>query len=165
MDEFTACFKECDSVGKGLLELADFKKFMARHNENMKKRFGQSELGDEGEQEKWYHAYNNITPLRKGVSIGDFKEADVVLKKLGEMGAKEYATGLFEPLVRKAIVRIMRFKPDTLMKMRKMMRAQWDDPALWDELKNEFMKIWKEADANADGVLDLAEFKVFSTKY
>jgi hypothetical protein len=29
----------------------------------------------------------------------------------------------------------MRFKPDTLMKMMKNMRAQWDDPALFEEIK------------------------------
>lgn len=46
-------------------------------------------------------------------------EADGVIKKLGEMGALDYATKMLEPLVRKALTRIMRFKPDTLMKMRK----------------------------------------------
>lgn len=85
----------------------------------MKKRFGQSEMGDDAEAERWYNAYNNITPLRVGVSIGDFMEADGVMKKLGEMGATEHAKTLFEPLVRKAITRIMRFKPSTLANMKK----------------------------------------------
>jgi Ca2+-binding EF-hand superfamily protein len=49
MEEFKACFNECDKAGKGLLELADFKAFMAKQNENMKKRLGQSETGDEAE--------------------------------------------------------------------------------------------------------------------
>jgi hypothetical protein len=97
--------------------------------------------------------------------MGDFMEADGVMKKLGEMGAAEMSKALFEPLVRKALTRMMRFKPDTLVKLRKQMRAQYDDAALWEELKQEFMKIWKESDANADGVLDMAEFKVFVTKY
>jgi hypothetical protein len=87
MEEFKTCFKECDKSGKGLMEMGDFKVFMARQNENMKKRFGQSDMGDDAELEKWYNAYNNITPLRTGVSKGDFMEADEILKKLGEMGA------------------------------------------------------------------------------
>lgn len=97
----------------------------------MKKRFGASETGDDAELERWYNAYNNITPLRVGVSLGDFMEADGVMKKLGAMGAEEMAKKMFEPLVGKAITRMMRFKPDTLVKMRKMMRAQYDDAALW----------------------------------
>ena len=165
VEEFKTTFNECDKSGKGLLELSDFKAFMTKQNENMKKRFGQSDMGDDAEMERWYNAYNNITPLRTGVSIGDCMEADGVLKELGEMGAAEHAKTLFEPLVRKALTRMMRFKPDTMVKMRKMMRAQYDDPALWEELKQEFMRIWKESDANADGVLDMAEFKVFVSKY
>ena len=135
MEEFKNSFDACDKGGKGLLELAEFKEFAKQNNENMKKRFGQSDMGDDAELEKWYNAYNNITPLRTGVSKGDFMEADGVMKKLGEMGALEYATKSLVPLVRKALTRIMRFKPDTLMKLRKNMRAQWDDPALWEELK------------------------------
>jgi hypothetical protein len=40
-------------------------------------------------------------------------EADEVLKKIGEKGALEYATKSLEPLARKALTRIMRFKPTT----------------------------------------------------
>jgi hypothetical protein len=71
-------------------------------------------MGDDAEAERWYNAYNNITPLRKGVSIGDFMEADGVMKKVGEMGAMEHAKTCFEPLTRKALTRMMRFKPATM---------------------------------------------------
>lgn len=74
---------------------------------------------DDGELERWYNAYNNITPLRTGVSKGDFMEADEILKKIGEMGAREYACKSLEPLVRKAMIRMMRFKPETFAKIRK----------------------------------------------
>jgi len=30
-----------------------------------------------------YNAYNGITPARTGVSPGDFKEADAIMKKVG----------------------------------------------------------------------------------
>jgi len=44
----------------------------------------------------------------------------------------------------------------------------WDcehkNPALFDELMAEFAECWKASDANADGLLNSEEFKVFMTK-
>ena len=108
---------ESDVNKDGVLDLAEFKVFFTKNNENMKKRFGESEMGDDAECDKWYDAYNAITPLRVGVSIGDFKEADEVLKCIGEEAAVAYAKEMFKPLTKVAIKRIMRFKPDTLVKM------------------------------------------------
>jgi hypothetical protein len=42
--------------------------------------------------------------------------------------------------------------------------AQENNQALFDELMAEFAATWKASDANADGLLNSEEFKVFTTK-
>ena len=45
------------------------------------------------------------------------------------------------------------------------MQAEFNNPALFKEIMDEFMMIWRQSDANNDGVLDKNEWKVFAEKY
>ena len=44
------------------------------------------------------------------------------------------------------------------------MNAEENNPTLFKEMKMEYMSCFKASDANNDGLLDMAEFKVFIEK-
>ena len=48
----------------------------------MKRRFGESVMGDEMENAKWFAAYNKITSDKEGVSLEDFKFGDIVMETI-----------------------------------------------------------------------------------
>jgi len=72
MDEFKSCWVACDANKDGVLNLEEFKVFANKHNENMKKRWGESTKGNEEEDTQWYFAYNMITANKNGISLSDF---------------------------------------------------------------------------------------------
>lgn len=72
---------------------------------------------------------------------------------------------MFEPLTTAALKRMMRLKDEAKMKMMEDVQAEWNNPTRFKELMDEFMMIWRQADANNDGMLDANEFKVFIEKY
>jgi len=45
----------------------------------MRKRLGECEKGDSIEDDKWYEAYNMLSPNREGVSMDDFACAKDIL--------------------------------------------------------------------------------------
>jgi hypothetical protein len=59
--------------GADVLDMAKFKQFIVKTNDNARKRYGESEKGDEREDEMWFAAYNMITPGKEGVSMEDMK--------------------------------------------------------------------------------------------
>lgn len=83
---------------------------MVKHNENMKKRLGESNKGDDNEDDKWYEAYNMLNPNKEGVTMEDFKEAREIIREL-------MAKKVFEPLAEKAMKRMSRYKPETKAKI------------------------------------------------
>jgi hypothetical protein len=95
----------------------------------------------------------------------DFKAGEAIIEKIGDGFMKEQAMMLFEPLTSKALKRMMRLKPAAMGKMMEHFEAEHKNPALFKEIMAEFMEMWKIADANKDGCLDLTEFKVFAEKY
>jgi len=44
------------------------------------------------------------------------------------------------------------------------MKAEEENPTLFNEMKKEFEMVWTASDANKDGLLDCDEFKVFMVK-
>ena len=52
---------------------------MYKANENNKKRYGESEKGDDKEDEMWYEAYNCLTPGKEGVSPDDMKQGRKIM--------------------------------------------------------------------------------------
>lgn len=123
----------------------------------MKRRWGESVKGTAKEDEKWYQAYNLLTPQTEGVSMDDFHTAKDILRKI--MAMKQ-----FEPLMKTGMERMMTYSKDTQAKMMEAFDAEAKNPALWDELMEEFRACWKASDANADGLLNSEEFKVFMAK-
>ena len=75
------------------------------------------------------------------------------------------AKAMFEPLTSAALRRMMRMKDEAKAKMMETMQAEFNNPALFKEIMDEFMMVWRQADANNDGNLDLNEWKVFVEKY
>jgi len=71
----------------------------------------------------------------------------------------------FEGLMEKAMGRFQKFSKATQAKYMEAMKADEENPAMYREMKAEFEGVWKESDADADGLLNLDEFKVFMNKY
>ena len=85
--EFLATWKIADANADGVLDCNEFKVFVEKHNENMKKRLGQSEKGDEREDEKWFEAYNSINPSCMGVSLECFETGkDMIMEIMRRKG-------------------------------------------------------------------------------
>lgn len=82
MTEFIRTWKQSDTNADGLLNMREFKTFVKKHNENMKRRWGESVKGTEKEDEKWYNAYNMLSPMKEGVSMDDFMTAKDMLTKI-----------------------------------------------------------------------------------
>jgi len=78
-------WKQSDSNADGLLNMKEFKTFMKKNNENMKKRWGESVKGTRKEDEQWYGAYNLMTPGKEGVSMDDFHSARDILRRIMAM--------------------------------------------------------------------------------
>jgi len=72
--DFCACWDACDVNKDGVLKCDEFKMFMVKNCENMKKRFGEAEKGPEEEDLRWYRCYNAITSSHDGISMADFKK-------------------------------------------------------------------------------------------
>jgi hypothetical protein len=62
--------------------MREFKTFMKKNNANLMKRWGESVKGTDKEDEKWYNAYNMLTPSKEGVSMDDFYTAKDILRKI-----------------------------------------------------------------------------------
>jgi len=73
MEEFMALWKACDANKDDVLDLGEFKVFSMKHNENNKRRWGESKMGSEEEVEEWYKCCNMFTPSKDGLSMPDFK--------------------------------------------------------------------------------------------
>jgi len=86
MAEFEACFAECDANKSGVLDLAQFKTFLSKNNENMKRRFGESVKGDDREDAEWYAAYNCLTAGKEGVSKDDLIQGRMIMRKMMQVG-------------------------------------------------------------------------------
>jgi hypothetical protein len=157
MLEMGACFRACDANQNGVLELLEFKQFMIRQNMNYKRRWGESTKGGAAEDEMWYKAYNLLTPGCDGISMDDFKEARGMLRRI-------ICKKMFEPLLGVFMERMMKFRPDTQKKMGEAMTAEDKNPALYQEMVDEFVVCFKESDANGDGLLNCTEFKTYFNK-
>jgi hypothetical protein len=72
----------------------------------MQKRWGESNKGDEREDEKWFEAYNIINPNVNGVSIECFREGREIIQNI--MRRKG-----FEGLMDKAMGRFQKFSKAT----------------------------------------------------
>jgi Ca2+-binding EF-hand superfamily protein len=158
MTEFIATWKACDANKDGKLVKSEFKDFMCRNNENVKKRIGESAKGDDMEDDKWYEAYNMLNPNKEGVTMEDFKTAREIIR---ETMAKK----VFEPLAKKAMMRMTKYKDETKAKIGEYMKAEEENPALFAEMMTEFKNTWTLCDKNKDGVLNLEEFKDFANKH
>jgi hypothetical protein len=102
----------------------------------------------------WYQAYNKLTPEREGISLLDFKAGEAINSAVGAEIMRDMAKVMFEPLTTAAIKRMMRLKDEAKAKMMETMQAEYNNPALFKEIMDEFMMIWRQADANNDGNLD-----------
>jgi len=87
----------------------------------------------------------------------DFRDAMEIMKHL-------MIRKMMEPLMKEAFLRMRKFKKATLDKIKEEMAAEEHNPELYKKLHGEFVEIWKQCDANNDGVLTLDEFKVFQQK-
>jgi hypothetical protein len=133
MTEFAACFKASDANADGLLNSEEFKVFMAKNNDNMKKRFGESTLP--AEIGKWYSAYNTLTAGCDGISMADFKAGDEILKRI-------YSVQAFNPLLAAGMEQMSKCKPETQAKMMEFFSAEDNNPALFAEGMKEFFQSW-----------------------
>lgn len=106
MEEFVTCWKASDANADGLLNSEEFKVFMTKNDECMKKRFGESTLPDAEEQSRWYDAYNTLTSGVEGISQEDFKVADTMIKRI-------FTSLAFKPLLATAMERMSKCKPET----------------------------------------------------
>jgi len=158
MMEFMTTFKECDANKDGKLVRSEFKNFMNRNNDNMKKRIGSDTKGDSTEDDKWYDAYNMLNPNYEGVKMEDFKTAQDIIM---DLMVKKF----FTVLAMKAMMRMTRYKPETKAKIAEYMRAEEENPALFAEMMTEFKNTWTACDKNKDGLLNLDEFKDFANKH
>ena len=57
-----------------------------------------------------------------------------------------------------------KYTKEVRAKIMEHMQAEDKNPALFKELKDEFLACWKASDANGDGLLVLAEYKEFAKK-
>jgi hypothetical protein len=119
--------------------------------------FGESTLGDDHENNKWYDAYNLLTPTKEGVSMEDFRSSMEIIRNL-------IIRKTMEPLMREVFLRMRKFKKETMAKIQEEMSAEENNPELFKKLHDEFVQLWQECDASKTGVLSLDEFKVFSMK-
>ena len=78
MTQFVTTFKACDVNKDGVLKRDEFLNFMEQNNENRKKMFGESVLGDDHENNQWYDAYNLMSPTTEGVSMEDFGSSNII---------------------------------------------------------------------------------------
>jgi hypothetical protein len=77
--EFKAAWKISDANNDMLLDLDEYKNFANKHNENMKRRWGESTKGSEEEDEEMYDILNSVTPNYEGISERDF---DIAMKQM-----------------------------------------------------------------------------------
>ena len=82
MTQFVTTFRACDVNKDGVLKREEFLNFIVQNNEDRKKMFGESTIGDEHELNAWYDAYNMMTPTREGVSMEDFGSAMEIIRRL-----------------------------------------------------------------------------------
>ena len=157
-EEFEASFKAADVNNNGVLTCAEFKCCMCRQDENMRRRFGEWAGMDATVAECWYKCYNRVTCKKEGVSLEDFKFGDMVMKTL-------MVRCMFEPLVEAAMKRMAACQPATQAKMKQAMQAERKDPALFNQIMDEFEATFHAADANKDGLLNRQEFKAFSAAH
>jgi len=122
--EFAATWKACDANNDGVLVKREFKEFLRAHNDNMKKRLGQSNKGDDQEDDKWYEAYNMLSPNREGISMDDFACARDIIREIMIKKA-------FEGLAEKAVGRMMKYKPETRKKIMEAMQSEEKNPAMF----------------------------------
>jgi len=158
MTEFISTWRNCDENKDGKLVKSEFKNFMCRNNENIKKRIGESAKGDDHEDDLWYEAYNMLNPNKEGVTMEDFKAAREIIRE-------HMAMKVFEPLAKKAMQRMSRYKPETKAKIGEYMKAEEENPKLFAEMMTEFKNTWVACDKNKDNVLNLEEFKDFANKH
>ena len=147
MTEFISTWRDCDTNKDGKLVKSEFKNFMNRNNENIKRRIGESAKSDDHEDDKWYEAYNMLNPNKEGVTMEDFKAARDIIR---ETMAKK----VFEPLAKKAVQRMSKYKDETKAKIGEYMKAEEENPALFAEMMTEFKNTWTACDKNKDGVLN-----------
>jgi len=157
MNEFVTTWKACDVNKDGVLKRAEFLNFIEQNTENNRKRFGEARMGDSHENNNWYDAYNLLTPTKEGVSMEDFRSAMEIIRHL-------IIRKTMEPLMREVFLRMRKFKKETMAKIQEEMKAEEENPELYKKLHDEFVALWKECDANNDGVLTMDEFKVFNQK-
>ena len=165
MKEMVECFMACDVNHNGVLEKAEFKNFMDAMHQNRLKRFDDSIRADEKEKEAWWNAMNSICPDKDGVSLEDFREGMKVMQMIGKEMARVRAMISFYHLMGTEMKRMMSYKPETQAKMMEYMEAEMKNPALYQEIMAEFNRCWKQSDTNADGLLNMREFKTFAKKH
>ena len=161
MEEFKACWMECDANKDGVIDCEEFKVFAVKHNEMNKKRFGESVKGNEQEDEQWFGAYNSITSNKNGISMEDFKTGRGYLMEI--MNDMRACHG-FKTLTQQQMIQMSSFKPVTQSKIREAMRAENDNKKLFMEQIGEFYMCFNACDVNKNGVLELPEFKTFMDK-
>jgi len=61
MKEFKDTWTKCDKNKDGVLNMEEFADFSNQHNENMKKRWGESTKGDKEEDMMWFFAYDMLS--------------------------------------------------------------------------------------------------------
>jgi predicted DNA-binding protein YlxM (UPF0122 family) len=110
MTQFVTTFKACDVNKDGVLKRDEFLNFMEQNNENRKKMFGESTMGDEHENGQWYDAYNLMSPTKEGVSMEDFGAAMAIIRNL-------IIRKTMEPLMREVFLRFGKFKKETMAKI------------------------------------------------
>jgi len=107
---------------------------------------------------------NSITSDKEGVSLEDFREGMKVMGQIAKGMAKTRATISFYHLMGTTIKRMMSYKPETQAKMKDYMEAEMKNPELYADIMAEFGRTWKQSDQNADGLLNMREFKTFIKK-
>jgi len=70
-----------------------------------------------------------INKDKEGVSLACIRMGDEIMKMIGGVIAKEYATKCFEPLMECAMKRFRRYKPATQAAMKEYMEAEHSNPA------------------------------------
>lgn len=112
--EFKKIWEESDVNKDGLLDCAEFKVFVAKYTECMRARNGEAQKGDEREDEKWYEAYNMLSPNKEGISMMDFREGMKIFRQT-------VVKIRMEPLIEKALNRMESYKKETQAKIKEHM--------------------------------------------
>jgi len=157
MAEFAATWKASDANKDGLLNCKEFKTFMTKHNDNMKRHWGESTKGNAKEDERWYAAYNMLTPDCEGVSMEEFKCAKDIIRRI-------VCVKMFEPLLKCEMERMKKYSKSVQDKMMDAWTSEDKNPTLFAEMMDEFSNTFKAADADKDNMLCESEFKIFFTQ-